>query len=254
VVVVNTGTSYRHGQQLLQAIRRVTDKPVRVAVVTHTRHEFLMGAAAFQAEGIPVTMHHQAAELMRGRCERCLKKLQTLLGMEAMQGTVIFKPNQEPEDAALLQDAGRRIRLLYFGHSSGPGDMTVLDEQSGVVFGGGLVDNQRIPDVQDGNLSGWADALQQLRTLSPRLIVPGHGAAGTLALLDAEDRYLTQLQARVSGLLQQGSTLQTVADAATLPDFAGWDGYDTLHKRNAATVFLRLEQATARKPQGQTQV
>jgi glyoxylase-like metal-dependent hydrolase (beta-lactamase superfamily II) len=248
VVVVNTGTSFRHGQQLLQAIRRVTDKPVRVALVTHTRPEFLFGAAAFQAEGIPVQMHRQAAELMRGRCERCLKKLQTLLGPDAMQGTRIFTPDHEIESAALLKDAGRVIQLLYFGHSSGPGDMAVFDVQSGVLFAGGLVENRRIPDVQDGNLAGWADALQKLRAMSATLIVPGHGAAGTLALLDAQDHYLMQLQARVAGLLQQGSTLQDIGGAATLPDFAGWDGYDTLHQRNAATVFLRLEQAAVLEP------
>jgi quinoprotein dehydrogenase-associated SoxYZ-like carrier len=248
VVVVNTGTSYRHGELLLQSIRRVTDKPVGLALVTHTRPEFLMGAAAFQAQGVPVHMQHQAAELMRSRCERCLKKLQTLLGMDAMQGTVIFKPDQEFEASHDLAEAGRNVKVLYFGYSSGPGDVAVLDVQSGVLFAGGLLENQRIPDVQDGDLAGWLQALQVLRALSPALIVPGHGAPGTLAMVDAQERYLKQLQARVSSLQQQGVSLEGIADAATLPEFAAWDGYDTIHKRNAATVFLRLERTALLKP------
>lgn len=248
VVVVNTGTSYHHGQLLLQAIRRVTDKPVLLAVVTHTRPEFLLGAAAFQAQGIPVHMHHQAAELMRSRCERCLKKLQALLGLQAMQGSVIFQPNLEFEESYAMRPAGRAIRVLYFGYSSGPGDVAVLDEQTGVLFAGGLLDNQRIPDVQDGDLAGWVQALHALRAMPLQRIVPGHGAPGGLPMVNAEERYLLQLQDRVATLLQQGRPLQDIADAASLGDFADWDGYDTVHQRNAAAVYLRLERAKLLAP------
>ena len=43
VVAIDTGTSYAHGQALLAAIARVTPLPVRVALVSHTRPEFLFG-------------------------------------------------------------------------------------------------------------------------------------------------------------------------------------------------------------------
>ena len=56
VLAIDTGTSYRHGQALLAAIRSVTDRPVKLAIVTHTRQEFLFGAAAFREQrgGEPV--------------------------------------------------------------------------------------------------------------------------------------------------------------------------------------------------------
>jgi hypothetical protein len=37
VVAIDTGTSYSHGVVLLALIRRVTDKPIRVALITHAR-------------------------------------------------------------------------------------------------------------------------------------------------------------------------------------------------------------------------
>jgi quinoprotein dehydrogenase-associated SoxYZ-like carrier len=248
VLVINTGTSYRHGQALLQAIRRVTDKPILLALVTHTRPEFLLGAAAFQAQGVPVWMQHKAAELMRTRCERCLKKLTTLLGMEAMQGSVIFKPDQEFEQPAALAGIGRNIQILYFGHSSGPGDVAVLDAETGTLFAGGLLDNQRIPDVQDGDAQGWHSALQSLRGLSVRQIVPGHGAVGSVQLIDGTERYLNQLERRVADLLNQGTPLAAITEAATLPEFASWHGYATMHPRNATATYLRLERVNLFKP------
>lgn len=241
VVAIDTGTSYRHGLALLASIRRVTDKPVRLALITHTRQEFLFGAAAYQEQGIAIHMHRKAAHLMQSRCERCLKTLNQVLGIDAMQGTTMFKPDHEFEQSHSIDTIGRRVRVLYYGHSSGPGDVAVLDVQSGVLFAGGLLDRLRIPDVQDSDLDGWARALRSLRELPLKVVVPGHGPVASAKAIDSVDRYLAQLQARTRELLRSGAALSEVPDAAALPEFALWDQYETIHRRNASILFLRFE-------------
>lgn len=241
VMAIDTGTSYRQGLALLAAIKNVTAKPVRLALITHTRQEFLFGATAYQEQGIPVYMHREAAGLMRSRCERCLKTLNQIVGTVAMQGTAMFKPDHEFDQPFSPDLIGRNVRVLYFGHSSGPGDVAVLDTRSGVLFAGGLLDHLRIPDVQDSDLQGWANALQALRELPINAIVPGHGPLGSRAVIATVARYLTQLQARVRELLQSGAALSEVPDAAALPQYAGWDQYETIHRRNASILFVRFE-------------
>ena len=72
---------------------------------------------------------------------------------------------------ALLIDAiGRPVQVLYEGHSSGPGDIAVLDPRSGVLFAGGLLDQGYIPDVQDGDLATWSAALARWQAPLPRLV------------------------------------------------------------------------------------
>lgn len=241
VVAIDTGTSYRHGQALLARIAQTTDKPVKLVLLTHVQPEFVFGAAAFRERGIPIRMHGKAAALMASRCEVCLKNLNLTLGGEAMAGTVLLRPDEVFEQTHTLTQAGRALRVIYLGHSSGPGDVAVLDEASGVLFAGGLLDERRIPDVQDGDLAGWRDALARLRELPLRRIVPGHGSATTPAAIDAVARYLGGLQARVAELLQAGASLSEAPEAATLPAFASWDQYDTIHRRNASIVYIRLE-------------
>jgi glyoxylase-like metal-dependent hydrolase (beta-lactamase superfamily II) len=250
VLAIDTGTSYRHGVALLAAIRRVTDKPVLIALVTHTRQEFLFGAAAYREQRIPIQMHRQAAGLMQSRCERCLKTLVQLLGADAMQGTAMWTPDGEFETSHTIDAIGRRVRVLYFGHSSGPGDVAVLDEQSGVLFAGGLLDHLRIPDVQDSDLNSWNTALRSLRALPLRAVVPGHGPAAGPDAIDAIDRYLAQLRAKVLALLESGAALSEVGDAAALPEFARWDQYDTIHRRNASILFVRFEREQMFKQAG----
>ena len=242
VVVVDTGTSYRHGVELLAAIRRVTDKPVRLALVTHTRQEFLFGAAAFQQRGIPVAMQTQAATLMASRCENCLKTLRRLLGEDALQDTAVVKPDRTFAAAHRLEALpDRPLEVLYFGHSSGPGDIALFDPRSGVLFAGGLVENGRIPDLLDSDLPGWHAALHRLRALPLHRVVPAHGPPCNASCIDAVDRYLTQLESKARALLAADTPLSQIPDASTLAEFENWDQYDTTHRRNASVVFLRVE-------------
>ena len=244
VLAIDTGTSYLHGRALLAAIRSVTDQPVRLVLITHTRQEFLFGAAAFREQGVPIAMQQAAARLMATRCETCLQTLRKTLGEDAMRGTTMFVPDRaftdplEIDAAALI---GRPIQVLYFGHSSGPGDIAVYDPRTRTLFAGGLLDAQRIPDLIDSDLACWGEALRSLQALPVEVIVPGHGPSGSKRIITQVERYLDQLTARVRALLKAGAPLSEVPDSTALSDFASWDQYDTVHRRNAALVYLRYE-------------
>ncbi len=241
VIAVDTGVSRRHGEALLAAIAEVTKLPVRLAFVTHARQEFLFGATAYQARGIPVVMHRAAAELMAARCENCLKILNRELGEDAMRGTAVFRPDQVFELSHVNEAIGRPVLVQHHGHSSGPGDISVFDVRSGTLFAGGLLDNRRVPDIQDSILETWHGALAAMRTLRIDSVVPGHGPATDPDVINRVGRYLLRLERRVGELFAQGTALSEVPDAAALPEYAGWDQYDTIHRRNASVLFLRLE-------------
>ncbi|MFO1273391.1 MAG: MBL fold metallo-hydrolase [Rubrivivax sp.] len=242
VVAVDTGTSYAHGQALLATIRAVTDRPVRVAVVTHTRPEFLFGGGAFRDAGIPVRMHRRTATLMASRCETCLKTLRQVVGEAPLAGTAMYKPDQQYDDSHDLGELiGRPLRVQYFGHSSGPGDVAVFEPSAGVLFAGGLLDVHRVPDIQDSDLPGWRHALAELHTMDVRTVVPGHGAPASAGGIDAVERYLAALETKVRAIVAEGASLLGVADAAELPEYESWDQYDVIHRRNASVAFLRFE-------------
>ena len=241
VVAIDTGTSYAHGQALLAAIARVTELPVRVALVSHTRPEFLFGGTAFRERGIPVRMHRRTAGLMASRCKTCLDVLRQTLGDEPLRGTAMYSADEVFDDTHELSAIGRPVRVLHFGHSSGPGDIAVLDVTSGVLFAGGLVDARRIPDIQDSDLAGWKKALQALRGLDVRTVVPGHGTSASPQLIATVERYLGQLETRVRAMVAAGDSLLGAADVAELPEFDSWDQYDTIHRRNVSIAFVRFE-------------
>jgi len=251
VLVIDSGVSARHGQALLASIRRITPLPLRAVLLTHVRQEFVFGATAFQASGVPVWIHPVAARLMAARCDNCLKTLKRVLGDDELAGSRVAKPDRlldslPAAEADLATLLGRRVRLLAWGpdsHSSGPGDLAVLDETTATLFAGGLMDARSIPDLQDARPEGWRAALDALQAMPLARIVPGHGPVAPPALIAQTRRYLDQLDARIAELLNAGTPLSDVAEAATLPEFAQWDQADTIHRRNASIVFLRQERA-----------
>jgi hypothetical protein len=99
-----------------------------------------------------------------------------------------------------------------------------------------------VPDIQDGELPTWRRALAALRTLRPRTIVPGHGPAVQAERgITAVESYLLKLEDKVRSLVDSGASLIGVGEVAELPEFARWDQYDAIHRRNASIAYLRFE-------------
>lgn len=240
VVVIDTGTSYRHGRRMLDAIARVTDKPVELVVITHAVQEFLFGSAAFADRGIPILAHRDTTKLMRARCDHCLENLKPVLGQE-LDGTRLTLPTREIDATTKIEAGGRGLELIYLGWASTPGDLVVLDRQSGVLFAGGMVSVGRIPDIRDCDFEGWQRALHRLEEFKPARIVPGHGpVSGPGAIADTAT-YLGELDQIVKSLYAESSSLMDAVEKAILPGYRNWSLYATTHRQNALHRYLQLE-------------
>jgi len=243
IVVIDTGSSYRHGRAMIEAIRRVSDKPIALVVNTHAVQEFLFGNSAFARIGVPLLTHRASAQLMRERCAHCLENLRLLLGEDAMRGTRLLVPRTLLDESAILRVAGRDLEVLHFGWGATPGDLVVLDRRSGVVFAGGLASIDRIPETRDGNHAGWIAALDALARLPAGRVVPGHGPVVDLAQVRRTRAYLLELDALARRLYEDGFSLLETLDRSELSDYRDWGAYATVHRRNLQQRYLELELA-----------
>jgi glyoxylase-like metal-dependent hydrolase (beta-lactamase superfamily II) len=119
-------------------------------------------------------------------------------------------------------------------------DLTVFDKASQTLWLGDLLFVGHVP-VVDGNLRGFLTAIEELRTLPARLVVPGHGRA--LAWPEAiapQERYLRQLLRGVRAALKARRTL---SETLALPDEGRehWLLFDRFHKRNVTATYAELE-------------
>lgn len=243
VVVVGSGGSAAHGREVIAAVARTTDRPIRLVVLTHAGQESIFGAAAFQEAGIPVLMHRNAARLMAERCDGCLRRLQDALGERTMAGTRVVTPDRLVPGSGPLDVIGRRLLLVAPAATRAIGAMAVLDPQTRTLFAGNLVAIQRVPDMRDTDGAGWPDALAELGRAHCAHLVPSVGRLGTCSDLAPLAGYFAALDLRVRELLRHDVGLADVAARSALPQFAAWDGYADLHAQNAQRAYLRLERS-----------
>ena len=244
VILIDTGTSERHARQLLADIREITDKPVVLAINTHQNPAFVFGNGTLRHAGVPILAHQDTDALINERCIRCLRLLNSALGAREMEGTEVVRPTQTVGQSTSISAGGRTIDILYYGPTSAPGSIAVYDRASGVLFGGGMVSLDRIPDAKDADIGQWRAALASLQALGPVQVVPGEGPVSPPSRLNELDGYLARLGPVVQAAFAQHVSLGDAAAAAPVTAYRHWAQYDNMHRKNVEALYLRLEKAS----------
>jgi quinoprotein relay system zinc metallohydrolase 2 len=266
VAVVDTGGSVQVGQDLLAAIRSMTNKPIRYVINTHEHPDHVFGNAAFVGAkalggnikfagaaatgsnaalgpGVTFVGHHNLPAELEKRGAFYLRSFRDVLGPAAIEQVRIIPPTLLVTNETILDLGDRRLRLTAWspaGHTDC--DLTVLDEKTGVLFAGDLVFEHHVP-VLDGSLAGWLSVLPRLAQLPARIVVPGHGQ-GTAAwpqALNDERRYLTVLAEDTRRMIAAGVPMARAVAQIGASERGRWALFDDYNPRNATAAFSELE-------------
>ncbi len=246
VAVIDTGGSTLEGQRLREAIRKVTDKPIRYIINTHEHPDHVFGNAAFEAPGTIFVGHKNLPRALAQRKDFYLSAFRPIIGEDLIKQVKIIAPTllvDIGKDNEMKLDLGHRtltLRAWPIMHTDC--DLTVLDETTATLFTGDLVFFQHVP-VVDGSLKGWLAAMDDLASIPAKLAVPGHGQAGLdwpQALAD-ERAYLTKLSKDLRGLIAKDADVGAAAKEAGQSEAGKWKLFGDYNPRNATAGFAELE-------------
>lgn len=242
VAVVDSGGSALHGRALRQAIRQVTDLPIRYVIATHVHPDHLFGHAAFLDDRPTFVGHRKLPSALDQRGAFYLDNLKEILGILA-DGTEIVMPNLLIENVVEIDLGGRRLTLRAHATAHTDNDVTVLDQTTGLLFAGDLLFMERCP-VVDGSLLGWLDVMASLADLGATGVVPGHGPAYAPlpGAFEPQARYLTTLRDSVRAFIAKGGFLEDAVRAVPLEsEREHWVLFDETHGRNVSAAYAELE-------------
>ena len=243
VILVDSGASRLGAEKIAQAIRAVTDKPVRWVVNTGSQDHRWLGNAYFAAQGAEIIALARTAATQAQFVEQQLAGLKNFLG-DRLTGTAPLhaqKPLQQ--DSATLELGGETLVLAYTD-AHYPGDAWVWLPQRGVLFSGDLVYVDRLLGVLPmSSVRQGQKAFHRLAALKPKAIVPGHGRVCDLAKAQAETGdYYDFLSEKIGAAAKDREPLDaTLNKYADLPRFKGLENYDALHRANMNRAFVEFE-------------
>ena len=241
VAVVDTGGSFRVGEQLRGAIRTRTDLPVCYVIMTHVHPDHVFGAGAFRADNPIYVGHENLPRALQQRGKFYLNALKRDLG-DLAGGTEVVPATLLVKDELKLDLGGRTVVLRAWPVGHTDSDLTVFDEQTGTLWASDLLFLQHTP-VVDGSIVGLLSVIEQLRALPARHFVAGHGRTALLwpEALEPERRYLELILSETRRALKQRKTIQEAVDTVGVSEEPNWVDFELFHRRNVTAAYTELE-------------
>ncbi|WP_181766166.1 MBL fold metallo-hydrolase [Streptomyces albidus (ex Kaewkla and Franco 2022)] len=214
-VLVDTAATVRRTESLREALL-ASGAPLPSSVIsTHHHGDHTYGNSLFTPEAT-VTGH---AECRRETLEA--GRQLHLVWPDVDFGEVeISAPTRTYHDELTLYAGEIEVRLLHPGVAHTTGDTVVWLPEQRVVFTGDIVFHGGTPFVPNGSLSGSLEALDLLRGLGARTVVPGHGPIAGPEVFDVVERYLRHVEELARQAHAGGRTPLEAAREADLGEFA----------------------------------
>jgi len=216
VLVLDTGVSRRYGEALLNAIRSVTDEPIRMVINTHHHPDHFLGNQAFR--DVPIASLPETREQIHRHGDSFAENMYRLTG-DWMRGTEVVLPTETVEPG--VEQVGRhRLEWIRMSGHSGA-DLVLFDHTTGVLFPFDMVFYQRaLTTPHTPGLQQWRNEIAQLRRYPFKLMLPGHGPlVRDQRALDQMDAYLEWLDRTLTDAAEQGLSMTEVMQLPVAPQF-----------------------------------
>lgn len=240
VVVVDGQDSPDEGRAMIEAIREVTDEPIRFLVNASPHGDHINSNEVF--EGSTIISHEGAREAIAEVRSRVAA---------AGSGISPPLPHQTYRDRMTLVVGDRTIELHYYGRGHTRGDTVVFLPQVGVAFLSELYFNGVFASVGEGFVREHIETLSQAMMLPAEWWIPGHGyikGQSKAQLAQGVEDYLANLEAihaAVGLRVALGQTLEEVLDGidADLGAFADLPFYHYLKSSAIGGTYRALTES-----------
>jgi glyoxylase-like metal-dependent hydrolase (beta-lactamase superfamily II) len=168
-----------------------------LATVSHYHLDAAGGIGPLLEAGVRVVASTDTARLLAERGPSMQSTLAEQHGSD-FTGWSAPQPNEtfRPGDGHSVRIGGTAVQVIFPGAAHSPDNVVTWFPETRILFGGCMVKGgDSLGYLGDADLETYPAAVQALRELSPRIVVPGHGDRTDVAQLDNTLR-LVELERR----------------------------------------------------------
>jgi len=222
VLVVDSRFTPKLAGELLEAIRSVTDRPIRYLVNTHYHPDHTWGNEVFEKENVTIIARRETAEALEKYApvyKEYYRNYKPDVYSMVKDARVVL-PDTFLGGKMLVDLGGVDVSIEYHGPAHTAGDCIVVVPSERIVYTGGVLVNGYHPNMGDdgADYENWVDILKSFLGMKVRYFVPAQGfVCGKDAVKENID-YITGLERQCVEMIRNGVYLKEALEKIKLPE------------------------------------
>ncbi len=227
-VIATDPISYlRPAKPYIDAIKAVTDKPIKYVIYSHHHYDHIAGGVPFKEAGATFIAHKRAKE-----------RLLELKKQNSLPADVVI-PDKVVGDKETIKLGGTTLELVFVGRNHSDNSLVMLLPKEKIAF---TVDFAPIEAAFFRNIPDNASpieyiaSLKKLASLDWDRMITGHpyagGRYGTKKDVLDDAAYLEDLSSEVKKAADAGKCFDTAMKEVKLPKYEKWANYETVLPAN----------------------
>jgi glyoxylase-like metal-dependent hydrolase (beta-lactamase superfamily II) len=248
LILIDPGSTYQVGKNILNEIKKITDKPILAVINTHVHGDHWLANHAIKEAYPKIKIYAHPTMIKRAKESVGNAWLKSMLKMTEglSKDTKLVIPNTTLENQTKITVDGENflIHTILPAHTNT--DIMIEHTESKTLFLGDNCFSKRFGMFDDSSsIHGNIQALELIEKLDINTFVPGHGKSGNLIeVLTPFLDYLIKLKKHVQiGYDKQLEDFNIKKNIINdFSDYKDWIGFDTNFGKHVNKMYLEIEE------------
>ncbi|MDE2476394.1 MAG: MBL fold metallo-hydrolase [Alphaproteobacteria bacterium] len=205
VIVIDTKTTAAAGKGIVDAVAKLTNKPITTVILTHSDADHVNGLVSFP----------KGVTIIADQNDR--KEMEAALAAGARGAPPSeFLPNKIVTEARENDTIdGVKLTLIHVAPAHTSGDLAIYLPDEKLVFSGDLIggNDPLIHRQKNGTSEGWIEFVSALVQLDANTYVLGHADPETRAPVEAHLKHAEEKRAKIAAMVKDGKSLEEIKAA-----------------------------------------
>lgn len=231
-VLVYDANFPKEAGDVLTAIRKTTNKPIRYVVDSHHHGDHAYGNAVFSKAGASVIASAGTARLLRvNGPQEFADAGKGPTGRKDVAASVLKVPDIVFDEKLVLDDGTQRVEMHFLGHAHTLGDAFMYLPKHKILCTGDACTNGPFNYLGHGDSASWIRVLERAQQFDVRIVCPGHGPLAGKDVLAKQRRYFVELRAQVKKGIDAGKDFDDILKSLDMPWHKEWTGIEARARR-----------------------
>jgi phosphoglycerate dehydrogenase-like enzyme/glyoxylase-like metal-dependent hydrolase (beta-lactamase superfamily II) len=224
-VVVIDANFPKEAADVIEAVKKTTDKPIRYVLDTHHHGDHAYGNAVFAKAGASIVSQANCAKWLREKgAKEFADQGKGPNGRKDVAESALKVPDVVFDDKLVLDDGAQRVEFLFLGHAHTPGDAVAYLPKQKILCTGDACVNGAFNFMGHSDSASWVRVLERMQQLDVKLVCPGHGPVAGPDLIERQKRYFVELRDYVRKGIDAGKDADALVKGVDFPWYKEWTG------------------------------